>query len=194
MEENQIEMDLIERIKGGQIELFETLMEPYSRRLLELARCALRNAADADDVAQEVHLKAFTCLGQFRGGAKFSSWLFGITLNEIRQHRRRNPARRFVSLSGDDSRWPGRNVPSVLPDGLRRVELESARTAFAATLNRLPESMRSAVLMYHLQEVPLATTAARLGLTLPATKTRLFRARQHMRSDWHANFRAGGQR
>lgn len=74
-----------------------------------------------------------------RGDARFDSWLHRIMINEIRQHRRRNPLRRFVSLPDDiEARWPHGHVPCILPDGLRSVEAREARIAIVATLNRVP--------------------------------------------------------
>ena len=191
MEDSQYENQLIENIRAGLSHDFEDLMKPYSRRLLEIAKGALRNVADAEDVLQEVHLKVFTRLNQFRGEARFSSWLYRILFNEIRQHCRRNPDRTFVSLrAGDYEGGPMAGALCVRPDVLENLEAEGARFAIHATLSRLPAGMRSAVVLYHLQELPLAATAARMGMTEGAMKTRLLRARKRMHSAWTATVRS----
>ncbi|HYP07349.1 MAG TPA: sigma-70 family RNA polymerase sigma factor, partial [Bryobacteraceae bacterium] len=190
---NQFETDLIETIRAGNSQFFDDLMQPYSRRLLQMARCALRNDADAEDVVQEVQLKVFTGLGQFRGEARFSSWLYRIMFNEIRQYRRRNPARLIVSLDdADQIHTAGADTLRVAPDVLETLDAERTRATILAILNRLPAGLRSAVVMYHLQELPVAATAARMGMTQGATKSRLVRARKRMHSAWTSRVRIRG--
>lgn len=191
MQDTQFENHLIKSIRAGNSYLFEPLMKPYSRRLFEIAACALRNNADAEDVVQEVQIKVFTRLGQFRGEARFSSWLYRILFNEIRQYRRRNPERGFQSLKDSDYEDRlGAGVLCVAPNVLEALEAEAARTALSTTLNRLPASLRSAIVMYHLQELPIAATAARMGITEGGMKTRLLRARRQMHLTWTSIVRA----
>src|ERR1043166_1196066 len=81
---------LIQRIREGEHELFYELIRPYERRVYSAAFAILRNEADAEDAAQEAILKAFTHIGQFRGDARFSTWLTQITVNEALMRKRRN--------------------------------------------------------------------------------------------------------
>src|ERR1700726_3982450 len=69
------EQGLIQRIRDGEHELFYELIRPYERRVYAAAFAILRNEADADDVAQEAVLKAFTHIRQFRAESRFSTWL-----------------------------------------------------------------------------------------------------------------------
>src|SRR6202047_5638326 len=83
---------LIRRVLAGEHELFYELIRPYERRVYAAAFAILRNEADADDVAQEAVLKAFTHIRQFRAEARFSTWLIQITVNEARMRRRKEHA------------------------------------------------------------------------------------------------------
>src|SRR5882724_5259726 len=83
------EETLIRRIRDGEHDLFYELIRPYERRVYATAFAILRNEADAEDAAQEAALKAFKNIRQFRGEAKFSTWLIQITLNEARMRKRR---------------------------------------------------------------------------------------------------------
>src|SRR4249919_3201266 len=94
------EASLIYRICRGESSLFATLVKPYERRVYVTALSLLRNEADAQDVAQEAILKAFANLRQFRGEAKFSTWLIQITVNEARMRRRRQHAELFEPIAG----------------------------------------------------------------------------------------------
>src|SRR5256885_4411490 len=84
------EETLIRRIREGEHELFYELIRPYERRVYSAALAILRNESDAEDAAQEALLKAFKNIRQFRGEARFSTWLTQITVNEARMRRRRD--------------------------------------------------------------------------------------------------------
>ena len=82
------EQSLIARIRDGESGLFAELVKPYERRVYVIALALLRNEADAEEVAQETILKAFTHLQQFRGESRFSTWLIQIAVNEARMRLR----------------------------------------------------------------------------------------------------------
>src|SRR6202162_6066587 len=84
------EQSLIARICKGEPSLFAELVKPYERRVYGTALSLLRNEADAQDVAQEAILKAFANLRQFRGEARFSTWLIQIAVNEARMRQRKD--------------------------------------------------------------------------------------------------------
>src|SRR5271154_5472496 len=90
--ESAYEAELIQRIKSGEHDLFYRLIHPSERRVYATALSIVRNEADAEDIAQDSILKAFRHLSQFRGEAKFSTWLLQITVNEARMKRRRSIA------------------------------------------------------------------------------------------------------
>src|SRR6266571_3941359 len=83
------EETLIRRIREGEHELFYELIRPYERRVYSTAFAIVRNEADAEDISQEAVLKAFKHIRQFRGEARFSTWLIQITVNEARMRRRK---------------------------------------------------------------------------------------------------------
>lgn len=97
--ETAYEAELIQRIKSGEHDLFYRLIQPYERRVYAAALAIVRNEADAEDIAQDSILKALRHLSQFRGEAKFSSWLLQITINEARMRKRRMTLRAMESIS-----------------------------------------------------------------------------------------------
>ena len=86
--ELQEEQRIIIQILAGQVQLFHKLIQPYERPVYRMALTLLHNEADAEDVAQEAFLKAFSKLTAFRGEAKFGTWLISITLNQARSRIR----------------------------------------------------------------------------------------------------------
>src|ERR1700747_1703880 len=105
------ETQLIRRVCGGEPEAFEELVRPYERMVYLTAISILRNQADAEEVAQDAVLKAFSKLSSFRGECKFSTWLVQITYNEARMRLRKDRRHLYESLDyqqqdGEDDYWP----------------------------------------------------------------------------------------
>ncbi len=96
------EADLISRVCNGEHKAFEELVRPYEQLVYVTAISVLRNAADAEEVAQEAVLKAFSKLSSFRAECKFSTWLAQLTYNEATMKLRKD--RRHLYESVDDPR------------------------------------------------------------------------------------------
>ena len=179
------EGELIHQICAGQKDLFQALIEPYERTVFSIAYSVLNNAADAEEIAQEVFLKAFRGLANFRAEAKFSTWLIQITLNEARGRLRRKsphlcqtPDEGVASEAGDYvprdlADW--REIPS---EALARKELKDT---IERTLQSLQPIYRDVLVLRDLQHLSTAGTAEALGISGELVKTRLRRARLQMR-------------
>src|SRR3954462_2376139 len=109
------EAEMIASVLRGESELYHDLIRPYERSVFRMALSFMKNEADAEEVAQEAFLKAFRKLSEFRGQAKFSTWLISITLNEARSRLRRKSAVPMQSL--DEPAEEGGHVsPALLRD------------------------------------------------------------------------------
>jgi RNA polymerase sigma-70 factor (ECF subfamily) len=182
---NYGESELISQICAGEKDLFCALIEPYERTVFSIAYSILNNAADAEEVAQEVFLKAFRGLANFRAEAKFSTWLIQITLNEARLRLRRSrphfyAAHDTTSANEDDDYVPRdfadwREIPS---EALERKEL---RQTIERTLQALPPIYREVLTLRDLQHLSIAETSEVLNVSEALVKTRLRRARLQMR-------------
>ena len=179
--ENQLnaELALIERILNGERHLFHDLIQPYERRVYLSALAILQHEADAEDVAQDVLLKAFTNLHQFRAEAKFSTWLISITINEARQRIRTNTRRRTESL--DDEPEHQSFSPSILADWkevpLISLENKELQQFLREAVAELAPIYREAFIARDINGLTVIETARILGISIPATKVRLHRAR-----------------
>lgn len=182
---NANEAELIRRVSNGDKEAFYSLVQPYEKAVYTAAMSILNNQADAEEVAQEAVLKAYSNLSRFRGEAKFSTWLVQITINEARLKLRKD--RRHLYESVDEPRsddegdyfpkdyadW--REVPS---EALQRKELrEALKRAMAA----LPQKYREVLILRDIQHLSIEETAQVLGISAGNVKTRLLRARLQMR-------------
>ncbi|MGE5204124.1 MAG: sigma-70 family RNA polymerase sigma factor [Chlamydiota bacterium] len=179
------EQELISRVKAGEKHLFYALVQPYERGLYLTAFSITQNEADAEDVAQEAVLKALTHLEQFRGEAKFSTWLIQICINEARMRLRRDKKDRYESIDRGQQTEEGDYVPmdfadwrEIPSDALAQKELKEA---LARALASLQPKYRQVFVLRDVQGLTIAEAAEVLGLTQATVKMRLMRARLQMR-------------
>lgn len=180
------EAALIARVTAGEKALFHELIRPYERSVYLAAYSILHNPADAEEVAQETLLKALTNLHQLRADDKFKGWLLQIAFNEARMRIRKNHKNLYESLQGegegnDEAKFvprefaDWRDIPS---DALEKKEI---RQAVARALITLSEKYRQVFLLRDVQHLSVEETARVLGISKPAVKTQLLRARLQMR-------------
>jgi RNA polymerase sigma-70 factor (ECF subfamily) len=179
------EAALLERARQGDKEAFYSLVCPCERAVYAAAVSILNNPADAEDVAQEAVLKAFTNLARFRAEAKFITWLIQITINEARLKLRKDRRHLYESVdeprAGEDGEYfpkdfaDWREVPS---EALQRKEL---REALKRAIASLPLKYREVLILRDVQQLRIEEAAQILGITEGSVKTRLLRARLQLR-------------
>jgi RNA polymerase sigma-70 factor (ECF subfamily) len=181
----EYELTLMERVCSGEKHLFYELIQPYERSVYIAAHSVLQNEADAEEVAQEAFLKAFSHLSTFRRESKFSTWLIQIAINEARMKRRKDRKGLYESIDQQNTDDEGDYFPRDFADWreipsetLQRNEL---RQALQRALASLDEKYREVFVMRDIQNVSIAETALALGITEASVKTRLLRARLQMR-------------
>ncbi len=177
--------ELIRRIRAGESELFYSLVRPHEKAVYMAAYGVLNNQADAEEVAQEAVLKAFTHLEQFRGESKFSTWLIQITINEARIRLRKDRRHLYESVDQGTETEEGDYMPRDFADwrdipseSLQRRELREAITRGLASLK---PKYREVLVLRDVQHRSIKETAEILDITEATVKTRLLRARLQMR-------------
>lgn len=174
----------IRRVQNGEGDLFYGLIRPYEGSMYGTAFAILRNEADAEDAVQEAALKAFRHIRQFRGEAKFSTWLIQITINEARMRKRKEHSHIIEPLTEradeegnytprDFADW--REIPSEI---LERAEI---RQLLAKALSSLGDKYREVFVLRDMQHRSIEETASTLGISTASVKTRLLRARLMLR-------------
>ncbi len=176
---------LIDRVCAGETHLFYELISPYERQVYVAAFSTLQNEADAEEVAQEALLKAFSHLSGFRRESKFSTWLIQITINEARMKRRKDRKALYESLDKQNTDEEGDYIPKDFADwreipseSLERTELKQALQRALASLDG---KYREVFILRDIEDLSIAETAQALGITEASVKTRLLRARLQMR-------------
>ena len=179
------EAELIQSVCDGEREAFYELIRPYERLVYVTAISILKNPADAEEVAQEAVLKAFSNLASFRGESKFSTWLVQITYNEAKMKLRK--ARRHLYESIDEQQqteegdyWP-RDFADWRPIPSELLEKDEVRQAVQNAINSLSPIFREVVTLRDIQNLSIRETSTILGISEAAVKTRLHRARLLLR-------------
>lgn len=170
----------------------EQIFREHAPRIYHLARKMLGNDADAEDVLQDVLLTVMRKLDTFRGDAALTTWLHRVTVNAVLMLRRKQTSRAARELSDpldvfkDDGEHAHAARPWDAPEA--RVEEAERKQLLDAAIDRMPEVYRDVLLLADIQEMPNADIADALGLSLPAVKTRLHRARLWLRNELARHF------
>jgi RNA polymerase sigma-70 factor, ECF subfamily len=166
------EIALIARARDGDRAAFARLIEDRYAFIFRTAWKWSGNREDAEDIAQQVCVKLATAIGQFDGRSAFSSWLYRITLNAVRdlQRSRGRQARGAQSLA---EVMPG-TAPPDQEDALAESELWAA-------VRRLPDRQRDAVLLVYADELSHAEAAAAMGVKEPTVSWYVHEARKTLR-------------
>jgi RNA polymerase sigma-70 factor (ECF subfamily) len=180
------EAQMIASILAGDTEQYHELIRPYERGVYKMALSFMKNEADAEDVAQESFLKAFRRLADFRGQAKFSTWLISITLNEARGRLRRQGVVRIESL--DEMPEESRHISPALLRDWREVpsealERKEIREILEEAIANLSPLYREVLLLRDVEEFSTEETAVALTITTGTVKVRLHRARMMMQKE-----------
>jgi RNA polymerase sigma-70 factor (ECF subfamily) len=173
------ESSLIARAKAGEAVAFEQLSSAYADRIFMLLLRLLGDRGDAEDIAQEVMLRAWRAIGTFRGNSSYFTWLYRIAVNEANralQRRARRPA--SVPIGRDELQLPG----SGLDDPALRAETRELRIALLGALRDLPPELRIAIVLRDIEGLSTQDAAEVAGLGQAAFKSRLHQARLRVRA------------
>src|ERR1700728_1792567 len=184
---------LVAAAKGGDITAFETLVGRYERKIFRLAQNITQNKEDAEDVMQEAFLKSYQHLDEFQGNSRFYTWLVRIAVNQaLMKLRKRRPNQ--ISLdeevdTGEDT-MP-REVEDWGPSPEERFEQTELAGILSTVIGELDPSFRVVFQLRDIEELSTEETADAVGLTVPAVKSRLLRARLKLRQALNQYFRRG---
>jgi len=178
---------LVRSAQKGDLRAFEALVEKYQKQMLNLAYRMLGNYEEAGDAVQEAFLSAFRAVGKFRGEAKFSSWLYGIVLNQARNRLRQIASRnRRHSISLDDPSGPGSgrvdpDPPSPEASVLDQLETKEIEEKVQDCINELDEGYREVLVLRDILGHSYEEIRQTLKLPDGTVKSRLFRARESVK-------------
>jgi len=183
----QDDRELLARAQAGDMSAFESLVSRHEEKVYGLALRMTRSEADAAEIAQDTFLSAYQHLGEFRGESAFGSWVHRIAANNALMRLRRQKVLDIVSdelagpeftergslAEGPDSDWSKRADDKVLDDELGR--------AIQVATDALPEGYREVFLLKDVEGLSYEEISEMVGISIPAVKSRLHRARLALR-------------
>jgi len=173
--------EIIAAVLQGDTARFEELVRKYSPRLFAMAHRYARRDSEVEDIVQEIWLKAFQKLADWRGDAPFEHWLMRLAVrtcyDALRVHQRNREAT-FSDLSDAESDWLERFAAA--PETASE-QAEAARQLVARLLEQLPPASRLVITMLEIEERSVKEIAALTGWSVSRVKVRAFRARAQMR-------------
>jgi len=173
------ERELISRAQRGERDAFQALVEQHKRNVFFLALDLSGNRQDAEDLSQDVFIRAFRYLKNFRGDAKFGSWLYRITVNCYLDSRRKKQML-IVSFNEDlsEENYSAdrslKNSHASSPEN--EIQASDLQLHIRRALAQLSPRERSVFVLRHYQEMPLKEIAAALDIAEGTVKSLLFRA------------------
>ena len=180
--ETRIESDLIAHGRNGDTQALSELFERHYSSSMRVARAILRSDEDAPDVVQTAYLAAFQHFREFRGDAQFKTWITQIVKNHCLMQLRRSARRQFANLDEGvpESRMGLLNPEPSPEDVASRSEMTKL---VSSAIGRLPKRLKDVYMLCGSSDVAVKQAAKTLGLSVPAAKTRLYRAQHRLRSE-----------
>ena len=173
-EADPIEQRAIAALKEGDANSYDYLVSKYMKRVVSIAWGIVRNAHDAEDLAQEAFVKAFQTIGRFKPGEPFGPWIYRIVTNlalDVIKHRQRF-RHEEISDSVPATRGDRADLPAVVNELARRID---------AAIESLPEMQRVVARLFLVENFEHAEIAAMTGLSEGTIRSHLSLARGKLR-------------
>jgi RNA polymerase sigma-70 factor, ECF subfamily len=172
------EKELIRRSQEGDGEAFGQLIERYKSKVFNLAYGMIGDRSEADDLAQDVFIKAYYALPKFQFRSEFGTWLYRIAVNHVRDYLRKNKHR----LDEVSIHELGETIPGASGSSFEDRQLADKRRALVqAALRRLPEKYRTILALRDMQELTYEEISRILAISPGTVDSRLHRARKKLR-------------
>ncbi|HWB86801.1 MAG TPA: sigma-70 family RNA polymerase sigma factor [Bryobacteraceae bacterium] len=189
------ESTLVAQARQGDASAFSELVRRYEGKIFRLAQHVTQNREDAEDVLQETFMKAYEHLDQFQGNSKFYTWIVRIAVNQALMKLRRRKTDKSVSLdetidTGEDT--VVREIAAWDENPEQQYSREELTSILDSAVQGLTPPYRAVFVLRDMEELSTEETAEALGLSVPAVKSRLLRARLQLREKLTRYFKRKG--
>ena len=178
--------DLVFKAQQGDLQAFDQLVERYHGKIYGLTYNMTSNREDAEDLVQEVFVKAFNALPRFKGNSSFYTWVYRIAVNKTINYRKKRNRKRALSLDQFDQEIKTDDTYHDLTakgSPLRNLSLTELQKKLNEALQSLSEKHRTVVVMHDMQGIPHEEIAKVVGASVGTIRSRLFYARRQMQTE-----------
>ena len=170
------EISIIKQVLGGDADAFEHIVKKYEKKVYNLALRYLKNRDDALDLSQEVFIRVYNNLAQFRGDSQFSTWIYRVTYNKcVDMLRKTQKLRRNVVMSTDDENFfETRDCRASIEED---YEGRETLVTVMKIIDTLPSEQRDVVILRYIKDLSYSQIADVLEIAEGTVKSRLNRAR-----------------
>lgn len=178
--------ELVLKAQQGDVHAFDQLVERYHPKIYGLTYNMTSNREDAEDLTQEIFVKAFEALPRFKGKSSFYTWLYRIGVNKTINYRKKRNRKRALSLDSFDQEVKMDEAYHDLTakgSPLRSISLSELQKKLNEALQKLSEKHRTVVVMHDMQGIPHEEIAKIVGASVGTVRSRLFYARRQMQAE-----------
>lgn len=175
------ELKLIEKAATGDSEAFQALLAPYQNKMRHLLGGYFKHAGEADEAMQEVLIRVFRGLKNFRGECKFSTWVYTVTSNTARNELEKN-RRHYNTADIDDVNYANDEALQEADTMVDTIDARQRLEAVRQALAKLPAQMAEALVMREVQHMSDEQIAEAQGCPAGTVRSRIFRARQAIKT------------
>lgn len=179
------EWHLVEQLKKGDESAFKLIVESRKDLVYNTALGLLQNAEDAEDITQEVFIKVYESVHQFKGESAFSTWLYKIAVTkslELIRSRKRKKRFAFISSLLGDNNELRHDPPDFHHPGVQLDNRERASRLFKS-IAKLPDNQKIAFTLHKLEGIPYQEISEVMGLSVSAVESLIHRAKNNLRKD-----------
>ena len=177
------EQEIIELAKQGDRKAMADLVKKYEQTVYNFAFKICRDRDRAENTMQETFLSMVKSLGSFDGGSKLSTWLYRIVSNHCLMMARRNQKFEYVDVETEDSLFDDRYLSDTSRLPSVSVENDEVKAILDKAISKLAPEYRLVFLLRDVEEQSTEETAKITGLSIPAVKSRLHRARAFLKNE-----------
>ncbi|MEL0660864.1 RNA polymerase sigma factor RpoE [Psychromonas arctica] len=180
MNERELDLQLIQRIQNGEQQAFALLVRKYQTRVANILTRYVRSSGDIPDVSQEVFIKVYKSLPNFRGDSAFYTWLFRITVNTAKNYltsqSRRPPASDIDAEEADSYDGSGALKDDANPEAI--LHSQEIKQVILKVIGDLPDELKSAITLRELEGMSYDEIAQIENCPIGTVRSRIFRARE----------------
>lgn len=177
MESSPSDNILVERVKNGDQQAFATLIERYEQKVFQTSMGFVHNTADAEDLAQEVFIKAYKAIDSFKGESSFGTWIYRITVNKSINQLRKNKLRAMSGLYDHETEsHEEAGADFYLLQEEQRRQIKNA-------LRQLNSTQKKIFILFYYQDLSIKEISVILKITPKSAESTLFRARKKLQNE-----------